>query len=311
MSLAPTYLPVSMVSFVCISLRSIIVKDRRPYNQIIRCATDPHYTPTPLAEDLTMLYRPLFWTSYWCEDWLHSSNYRSGASTILISSASSKTAFCLAYLIGKRIGRGDVDKSTKVIGLTSKRNVGFTKRLGLYHEVLEYDSFTDTRPFQGNADDRWIYIDVAGNDELNKKLFAHFASPYTPKFAACVQLGLTNLSPSSADVSSKEWSKNTFDMSNSHTAGLTSQFWPQMEEFFMPEWLDVRKHQIPIGEIFKRQNEAWKELMQDCTEWVQLERISGPQAVRDAYVKLAKEGLGPDKGMIWSLWDEEAPKARL
>ncbi|KAF8905221.1 hypothetical protein CPB84DRAFT_1845030 [Gymnopilus junonius] len=66
------------------------------------CLSDPQYTPTSTAEDLTMLYRPLFWTSYWCEDWLNSSNYHGGAHTILISSASSKTAFCLVYIIAKQ-----------------------------------------------------------------------------------------------------------------------------------------------------------------------------------------------------------------
>jgi len=284
--------------------------DRRPYNQIIRCATDPHYTPTPLAEDLTMLYRPLFWTSYWCEDWLYSSEYRGGASRILISSASSKTAFCLAYLIGKRIKSGEIDKDTKIIGITSKRNIGFTEGLGLYHEVLEYDSFTTASSLGGGENSRWIYVDVTGNDDLNKRITAHFASPYSPKLAACIQLGLTNLSPSN-DVASKDWSKNTFDTtpSNSASSGSdTSLFWPKMEQFFMPEWLDVRRHQIPILEIFKRQNTAWKELMDDCPRWVQLEHVSGPQAVHEAYRKLAKEGLAPDKGLIWSLWDEEIAK---
>jgi hypothetical protein len=61
----------------------------------------------PEGEDLTMIYRPLFWTAYWCEDWLHSSNYRGGVSGVVISSASAKTAFCLAYLIGKRVGVGE------------------------------------------------------------------------------------------------------------------------------------------------------------------------------------------------------------
>src|SRR5882762_5192718 len=105
----------------------------------MRCSSDPQYDPSPAIEDLTMLYRPLFWTSYWCEDWMFSSKYR-GANQILISSASSKTAFCLAYLIKKRIAKGDLSNAT-LTGITSKRNLGFTKGLHLYDEVLEYDSF--------------------------------------------------------------------------------------------------------------------------------------------------------------------------
>ncbi|PPQ85344.1 hypothetical protein CVT25_000635 [Psilocybe cyanescens] len=282
--------------------------DRRPYNQILRCDGDPHYIPTSAAEDLTMLYRPLFWTSYWCEDWLHSSRYKGGASTILISSASSKTAFCLAYVISKRIKKGEADSSTRVIGLTSKRNVGFTKKLGLYHEVLDYDSFTSATPFQGHQNEKWIYIDVAGNDDLNKTINAHFASPYTAQLAAIVSLGMTNLSPSSAEGSSMQWEGNTFDTSTNFASSSnhSSSFWPKVETFFMPEWLDIRRHQIPLLEIFSRQTEAWKALMVDCQGWVEVERVYGPANVTDAYIQLVQNGLGPSKGLIWSLWDSDS-----
>ncbi|KAH9478709.1 hypothetical protein JR316_0009169 [Psilocybe cubensis] len=310
--LAPTrylLLPVSpsdVNKFAFYVPRPHLPADRRPYNQILRCEADPHYIPTPDAEDLTMLYRPLFWTSYWCEDWLHSSRYKGGASTILISSASSKTAFCLAYAISKRIRKGEADPNTRVIGLTSRRNVNFTKKLGLYHEVLDYGSFTSAASLQGHRDERWIYIDVAGSDDLNKVINSHFASPYTPQLAAMVSLGMTNLSPSSAEGSSMQWEENTFDTSNNYDSNTrTSSFWPKVEKFFMPEWLDIRRRQIPILEIFSRQNEAWKALMDDCQDWVKLERVYGPANVRDAYLKLVKEGLGPDKGLIWSLWDSD------
>ena len=281
--------------------------DRRPYNQIIRCSADPQYTPTSIGEDLTMLYRPLFWTSYWCEDWIYSSNYRSGVSRILISSASSKTAFCLAYLIGKRIRSGEINKDTNIIGLTSKGNVDFTKRLELYHEVSDYDSFTFAHYLQGGQDNnRWLYVDVAGNANLNKRIHVHFASPYTGKLTAHITLGLTNLKPSTSDNSTpKNLGTNPFNMSEDANNTSTS---PREEFFFMPEWLNIRRHQIPISEIFRRQNQAWKELMEDCTGWVELERVYGAAGVLKAYKKLSREGLGPDKGLIWSLWDGDSTK---
>lgn len=283
--------------------------DRRPYNQFIRCETDPHYIPTPIAEDLTMLYRPLFWTAYWCEDWLHSSSYRNGASVVLISSASAKTAFCLAYLIGKRIKHGEISEKTKIIGLTSPRNINFTERLGLYHQVLGYNMLNS---LQASSGQRWIYIDIAGNNELNQRISAHFTSPYTPKLVACIALGLTNLSPSSADIS-KGWAKNTFstDAISDAVQDMTSPSWPSVEHFFMPEWLEIRRLHMATQDIFQRQNKVWKELMEDCTGWVKLKRVSGPAAVKEAYVELLKEGLEPDKGFIWSLWDEDLFKCEL
>ena len=261
-----------------------------------------------------MLYRPLFWTSYWCEDWMYSSNYRAGASRILISSASSKTAFCLAYLIGKRIRCGEINKDTKVIGLTSKKNVEFTKRLGLYNEVLDYDSFTSAHTFQGGQDDRWLYVDVAGNEKLNHQIHAHFASPYTGKLAANIVLGLTNLQPSTAATMPKKLGtkKNPFNMTNSEDADTSmSAFWPLEELFFMPEWLDIRRHHIPVLEIARRQNQAWKELMEDCTGWVELKHVYGAVGVEEAYKKLSREGLGPDKGFIWSLWGGDTKISKM
>ena len=256
-----------------------------------------------------MLYRPLFWTSYWCEDWIHSSNYRSGVSHILISSASSKTAFCLAYLIGKRVRSGEINKDTKIIGLTSKGNVDFTKRLELYHEVLDYDSFTSAHFLQGGQDNRWLYVDVAGNSKLNKRIYAHFASPYTGKLAANITLGLTNLKPSTANSTApKNLGTNTFNNVSEDANTSTSAFPPQEEFFFMPEWLDIRRHQIPILEIIRRQNQAWKELMEDCIGWVELKHVYGAAGVEKAYRKLSREGLGPDKGLIWSLWDGDTNK---
>lgn len=260
-----------------------------------------------------MLYRPLFWTSYWFEDWLHASGYRGGVSAVLISSASSKTAFCLAYVIGKRVRRGETDKNTKIIGLTSKKNLEFTKKLGLYDEVLEYGSFTSAPSFHGKPDSKWFYVDVAGNDTVNGAINAHFASPYTGRLVAIVALGITTLSPSSTEAKSIDWAANAVDTkptvsSSPFPLKSCSPFPPKVENFFMPEWLDVRRHQIPITDIFNRQNQAWKELMQDCPGWVQLERTYGAAAVQTTYQRLSIEGLGPDKGLIWSLWDAEQDK---
>jgi len=279
-------------------------RDRRPYNQIIRCAADPQYTPTPAAEDLTMLYRPLFWTSYWCEDWLFLSNYRGGASTILLSSASSKTAFCLAYLIQKRIGRGEVGPNLKVVGLTSKGNLEFTSGLGLYHDVLEYGSFTSSPMFQiAAAEKRWIYIDLASNDSINQRIFNHFASPNAGTLLACIVLGVTTVTPTSSNASTLDWNTNTFTITNNTAISASSP--PQSENFFMVEWLDIRRHQLSPSEIFGRQARAWKDFMQDGTSWVKIDHVRGGDAVKQAYEAVAKNGISPEKGLIWSLWDED------
>ena len=281
--------------------------DRRPYNQIIRCFSDPHYDPSPAIEDLTMLYRPLFWTSYWCEDWLFSSQYRGGKS-FLISSASSKTAFCLAYLIGKRVARGELS-NVQIVGLTSKKNLAFTKGLSLYDEVLDYDTFASASSFAPNqGSNKWLYADVAGNDNLNDRVFAHFGS----RLVASISLGLTNLSPSSADASSTKWSTNTV---TENPAASSSASPTTFEQFFMPEWLAVRRRQLSIAQITSLQSQAWKDLMKDCGSWVKMVHVFGVEEVKTAYQNIAKSGLGPDRGLIWSMWEKwhgnNEPTSRL
>ncbi|KAJ6622546.1 hypothetical protein B0H10DRAFT_2013190 [Mycena sp. CBHHK59/15] len=274
--------------------------DRRPYNQIIRCAADPEYTPTRLGEDLTMLYRPLFWTAYWFEDWIFSLGYR-GATAFLISSASAKTAFCAAYLIGKRNSRGEAHPKVKIIGLTSKKNLSFTKGLGLYDEVHEYRSFASAL-----GQEKWVYVDVAGNDNLNKQLFEHFRTPESGQLVTSVALGMTTLAPASDKASSLDWSTNTFTDSSATPQNSSNTL--QFEQFFMVEWLNVRKHQLSLKEIFSRQHQAWKALMVDCIPWVRLEHVSGADAVKKAYENIASTGFSADVGFVWSLWDDEPVK---
>jgi len=262
------------------------------------------------AENLTMLYRPLFWTSYWCEDWLHSTGCYSPAGTgtlsVLIASASSKTAFSLAYLVRKRIRSGELKNAT-IVGLTSPRNVAFTQRLGLYDEVYEYGSFRHGKAFQGDSARQWLYVDVAGNDALNAQVREHFASPRVGRIVKNVALGVTNLQPTTHANDDMKWAHNEFDPAAPALAAPGVR-WPAVEHFFMVEWLNLRKNQLSIPEITRRQREAWAGLMRDCPPWVELQPVHGAQAVREAYLRLVKEGLGPDKGLIWSLWGEKLAK---
>ncbi|KAI0087432.1 hypothetical protein BDY19DRAFT_893251 [Irpex rosettiformis] len=268
--------------------------DRRPYNTIRRCATDPQYDPSPLAEDLTMLYRPLFWTAYWCEDWFNASSYR-GATAFLITSASSKTAFCLAYLLKKR--RAASGKTIRIVGLTSTRNVAFTTGLGLYDELFEYGSFESAAPLQSQGD-KWIYIDVAGNEGINDRIRKHFAPQ--KNVVAGVQLGLTNLSPSAPSAATTHFSTNTslVDARNAEPTGTL-----KLEQFFMPEWLAIRQKQLTVEQIANVQAQAWKDLMTEGESWVKIEQIYGGPAVVQAYRSIAQNGTDAGTGMILSLWD--------
>ena len=243
-----------------------------------------------------MLYRPLYWTSFWCEDWLFTSSYRGGAKLIFISSASSKTAFCLAYRIQMRIRNREIHVDTRIIGLTSKRNMGFTQRLGLYHEVVSYD---DINGMSFGPGVRAIYADVAGSDELNRKLLAVRG----PLFVAAIKLGMSNVTPTKLDVTNV-WTKNT--TLEEAVGGSSPAKALEFETFFMVEWLAVRVKQLSVKEILGMQAKAWKQLLVDAKGWVEITRVYSGEKVKAAYDSALKDGLRAEDGYVWSLWDEQA-----
>ena len=99
------------------------------YNQYMRTATDPFYTPD--TEAVQALLRPLFITSWLIDDFFDDNQFF-GANVAILSSASSKTAYGTAFQLKQREG-------IEVIGLTSAGNVAFCESLGCYTRVLTYE----------------------------------------------------------------------------------------------------------------------------------------------------------------------------
>ncbi|MEI9886198.1 MAG: DUF2855 family protein [Rhizomicrobium sp.] len=129
------------------------------YNQYVRTATDPLYAPDTEAEQL--LLRPLFGTAFLIDDFLADSDFF-GAQAVLLSSASSKTAFATAYLLRKR-------NSAEIIGLTSRANTAFTASLGCYDRVVAYDDIASLPASQPAA-----FVDMASHPTLRTALHQHY-----------------------------------------------------------------------------------------------------------------------------------------
>lgn len=122
-----------------------------PYNRMTTTAEDPAYDAQ--LEDLQVLYRPLFMTSFMLADFIDDHG-RFGADAVVISSASSKTSYGTAFLLD----------GVHRIGLTSEGNRAFTESLGCYDEVRTYDEVDDIEPVQA------VYIDVAGDGALRRRV---------------------------------------------------------------------------------------------------------------------------------------------
>ncbi len=127
-----------------------------PYNGLANTEADPAYRAD--LEDLQVLYRPLFMTSFMLADFLVD-HHCFEADSVVISSASAKTSYGTAFLLD----------DVHLVGLTSEANRGFTESLGCYDEVRTYDEVDELS--QGAA----VYVDIAGDAQLRRRVHERLA----------------------------------------------------------------------------------------------------------------------------------------
>jgi hypothetical protein len=134
------------------------------YNQYMRCSADAAYSKP--NENYQMIVRPLFITSFMGADFLQDNDFF-GAGQIVVSSASSKTAYGTAYCLKDKF-------DIKLIALTSRGNKEFVEQLGCYHEAVSYDALETI------AQDRpTLYLDFSGDEDLRAKVHFHFGDSLT------------------------------------------------------------------------------------------------------------------------------------
>lgn len=128
------------------------------YNRYVLCAADAHYSPE--LENSEALFRPLFVTSYTAVDFLRGHDFF-GARRIVVSSASSKTAYGAAHCLA--------DDDVEVIALTGTRNRSFVEGLGAYDAVHGYEE-VEALPTGVPT----LYLDLAGDPALRRRVHARF-----------------------------------------------------------------------------------------------------------------------------------------
>jgi hypothetical protein len=234
------------------------------YNQYSFTSHDPAYAPE--REGLISLFRPLFTTSFLLDDW-HRRENCFGASTLVLSSASSKTALGMAFLMAR-----DKPEGLTIIGLTSPANIEFTQNLGCYDQVLPYDALT-TLPQTKTA-----FVDMAGNADLLRAVHAHFDSNLT---SSC-RVGLTHWQSTSNVIE-----------------GLKGG--PKPAFFFAPTYAQERiKDWGPQG-FQQRVGEASAAFYADASKWVEISESMGVETVTKTYLDMLAGRIDPTKGHILSL----------
>jgi hypothetical protein len=131
------------------------------YNRYLRSSKDPFYAPD--TEDLQALLRPLYLTSWLIDDFLADNDFF-GARTLLLSSASSKTAWATALLLRQREG-------LTLVGFTAPANVAFCQSVGCYDRVLPYADVATLA-----AATPCVYVDFAGDARFRSQVHERFTA---------------------------------------------------------------------------------------------------------------------------------------
>jgi hypothetical protein len=131
------------------------------YNQYQRVRTDAAYRPE--YESYQALLRPLFITSFMLADFLEDNAFFA-AKQVVVSSASSKTAYGTAFCLEDR-------REVELIALTSAGNASFVQGLGCYRRTLAYPAVSSL-----NANEPTLYVDFAGSADLRRRVHEHFAA---------------------------------------------------------------------------------------------------------------------------------------
>ncbi|WP_374566493.1 DUF2855 family protein [Ideonella sp.] len=231
------------------------------YNLYLRTAGDPGYRRED--EDLQALLRPMFITSFLIDDFLADEGFF-GATRVVLSSASAKTAIGLAFLLHRRGG-------AEVVGLTSAGNRGFVAGLGCYQRVLGYDQLAELP-----ADRATVYVDFAGSATLRQQVHEHLGD----QLAYSCAVGLSHRDTARA---------------KSPVPGVKPIF------FFAPDRLRKRAQDWGRGGIEPRVAEQWHRFVPMARGWLTVRHGAGAAAVQAAYAQALAGQVPPDVGLVLSM----------
>ncbi len=228
------------------------------YNAYTRTSTDPSYTAD--GEDLTVLFRPLFTTAFVLADQLAGTEGEGagGATTVVLSSASSKTAYSTAALLQG----GPV----RVVGLTSAGNAEFVRTLGCYDDVLTYDEVSQL-PAEPTA-----YVDAAGDQRLRERLHDHLRE----HLVLDLVLGVTHQDTGRAEVA--------------HGA--------RPSQFFAPDVIAERTGRWGRDGFAQRLGEAWSGFLPRAQQWVDVTPGAGPDELVTAWDEVVAGRVAPRTGHV-------------
>jgi len=232
------------------------------YNQYSRLAADPEHDPSREGE--RMIYGPLFKTGFLIEYFMRANDWF-GAGRLIMTSASSKTSMGLAAVARQR------SPKVRRVGLTSAGNVEFVRASGLYDDVLSYGEVTSL-PKEPS-----VSVDFAGNAGLLAQIHEHLADDL--RYSCLV--GATHI-----------------DARGAALGGGVELPGPTPTLFFAPDHGVALTREVGQEEAIRMMAESWGAFLDAADGTVQIERLHGLEAARQAYLETLAGKVDPARGIV-------------
>ena len=229
------------------------------YNYYSCNAADPGYQKE--KEDFQPIIKPLFATSFLIYYFLKDNDFFE-AENIIITSASSKTALGLAFLLNKN----KKEDGKKIIGLTSDKNSEFVINSGYYDEVINYSNILKNMSHKST-----VIIDFAGNSVLLNNIYEKLSE-------ALKHVALIGLTDWKSEKQFKEIPVAKFFFAPTHIQNKYQ------------EW-GAEKTNLLLGK-------ALHDFVNDAVNWIELTYIKDQQSLTDLYLNMLKGIVDPSKGYI-------------
>jgi hypothetical protein len=234
------------------------------YNQYQRTRTDAAYRVED--ENYQALLRPLFITSFMLADFLEDNQFF-GAKELVISSASSKTAYGTVFCLQSQ-------PAIALVGVTSPGNKAFVDGLGCYQRSVNYEGAESLDPSVPT-----LYVDFSGDTALRERIHRHFgASLVHDCYAGSAQ---------SHDHISKS---------------LETLPGPKPQPYFAPYQIKKRNADWGPAEVTRKFNEAQLAFIRRISDakapWMQIKEHAGYGPAQELIEALVTGRVDPKDGHI-------------
>lgn len=230
------------------------------YNRYQRVAGAAGSDPAREREHAVLF--PLFATSFLIDDWLGGGGMF-GARSVVLASASSKTALGLAFLLSSRDG-------VEVVGLTSEGNAEFVRSVGYYDRAVVYDDIKQLPPTPT------VFVDMAGGGHVLAEVHRHLADSLQ---ASCL-------------VGATHWEESA---PPEDLPGPTPTF------FFAPDRLVKRRGDWGADGLESRMDAAWQKFLGSVDAWLTIDERRGAGAIADTWLEVLEGRAAPNVGYVVSL----------